>query len=176
MLTCPAFISHTYFTYSQPIISGVFKWIVAWRLPASGPGRRCDGSGQCVERPHRYRRDKHISQQHLRWEDLLSLAAPVWDVSVYQSLLGRCWCLLTGKSESVSHWGVSDSLPSHGLQPTRFLCPWDSPGKNTGVSCHSLLQGIFPTKRSNLSLLNCRQSLPSKPPKRAEWMLWSSSR
>ena len=25
--------------------------------------------------------------------------------------------------------------------PTRFLCPWDSPGKNTGVGCHTLLQG-----------------------------------
>ena len=35
---------------------------------------------------------------------------------------------------------VSDSMRPHGLQPTRLLCPWDSPGKNTGVSCHSLLQ------------------------------------
>ena len=31
----------------------------------------------------------------------------------------------------------------------RLLCPWDSPGKNTGVGCHSLLQGIFPTQGSN---------------------------
>ena len=38
---------------------------------------------------------------------------------------------------------VSDSLWPHGLQPTRLLCPWDSPGKNTGVRSHSLLQGIF---------------------------------
>ena len=30
-----------------------------------------------------------------------------------------------------------------GLQPTRLLCPWDSPGKNTGVGCHALPQGIF---------------------------------
>ena len=28
----------------------------------------------------------------------------------------------------------------HGLQPTRLLCPWDFPGKNTGVGCHFLLQ------------------------------------
>ena len=35
----------------------------------------------------------------------------------------------------------------------------DSPGKNTGVSCHALLQGIFPTQRSNLRLLHCRQIL-----------------
>ena len=34
----------------------------------------------------------------------------------------------------------------HGLQPTRLLCPWDSPGKNTGVGCHSLLQEIFPSQ------------------------------
>ena len=48
---------------------------------------------------------------------------------------------------------MSDSLWPHGLLPTRLLCPWDSPGKNTGVSCHFLLQGIFPTQASNLRLL-----------------------
>ena len=35
---------------------------------------------------------------------------------------------------------VSNSVRPHGLQPTRLLCPWDSPGKNTGVGCHFLLQ------------------------------------
>ena len=38
----------------------------------------------------------------------------------------------------------------------RLLCPWDSPGKNTGVGCHFLLQGIFPTQESNPCLLYCR--------------------
>jgi len=38
----------------------------------------------------------------------------------------------------------------------RLLCPWDSPGKNTGVGCHFLLQGIFPTQQSNSHLLHCR--------------------
>ena len=33
---------------------------------------------------------------------------------------------------------VSDSVRPHRRQPTRFLCPWDSPGKNTGVGCHFL--------------------------------------
>ena len=42
-----------------------------------------------------------------------------------------------------SHLVVSDSSRPHGLQPTMLLCPWDSPGKNTGVGCHFLLQGIF---------------------------------
>ena len=40
------------------------------------------------------------------------------------------------------------SLQPSGLQLIRLLCPWDSPGKNTGVSCHALLQGIFPTRIS----------------------------
>ena len=31
------------------------------------------------------------------------------------------------------------------VEPTRLLCPWDSPGKNTGVGCHFLLQGIIPS-------------------------------
>ena len=51
---------------------------------------------------------------------------------------------------------MSDSLLSHGLQPTRLLCPWDSPGKNTGVGCHALLQGIFPTQGSNPDFPHCR--------------------
>ena len=51
---------------------------------------------------------------------------------------------------------VSDSLCPHGLQPARLLCPWDSPGKNTGVGGLSLLQGIFPIKGSDLRLLSCR--------------------
>ena len=39
----------------------------------------------------------------------------------------------------------------------RLLCPWDSPGKNTGVCCHFLLQGIFLTQGLNPGLLHCRQ-------------------
>ena len=34
---------------------------------------------------------------------------------------------------------VSDSLQSHGLQPTMLLCPWDFPGKSAGEGCHCLL-------------------------------------
>ena len=54
------------------------------------------------------------------------------------------------------------------LQPARLLCPWDSPGKNTGVGCFALLQGIFPTQGSNpylLCLLHWQaDSLPLAPP------------
>ena len=62
---------------------------------------------------------------------------------------------------------VSNSLQPYGLQPARLLCPWDSPGKNTRVGWHFLLQGIFPMQGSNLSLLHLLHwqvgSLPLAP-------------
>ena len=54
---------------------------------------------------------------------------------------------------------MSDSLQHFGLYPARLLCPWNSPGKNTGVDCHSFLQGIFLTQGLNLDFLRCRQIL-----------------
>ena len=58
----------------------------------------------------------------------------------------------------------------HGLQPTRLLCLWNFPGKNTIGACHFLLQGIFSTQRSNpclLSLLHCRRDL-------YHWATWEA--
>ena len=43
---------------------------------------------------------------------------------------------------------MSDFLWPHGLQPARLLCSWPSPGKNAGVDCHFLPQGIFLTQGS----------------------------
>ena len=45
---------------------------------------------------------------------------------------------------SVAHSVMSDSSQRHGLQSTRLLCPWDSPGKNTEVGSHSLIPGDLP--------------------------------
>ena len=59
----------------------------------------------------------------------------------------------------LSHSVIPYSLRFYGLQPTRLLCPWDSPGKNTGVGCHALLRGIFPTQGSNPGLPHCRRIL-----------------
>ena len=65
---------------------------------------------------------------------------------------------------------MSDSLWVHGFWPARLLCPWDSPGKNTRVGCHCLLQGIFPTQGSNpspLCILHYRQVL-------YQWDTWEA--
>ena len=55
------------------------------------------------------------------------------------------------RAKSLSHVQLS--------VPARLLSPWDSPGKNTGVGCHALLQGVFLTQGSNPGLLHCRQIL-----------------
>ena len=59
----------------------------------------------------------------------------------------------------LSHFSHLRPLAIQGLQPTRLLNPWDFLGKNTGVGCHALLQGIFPTQESNQHLLHYRWTL-----------------
>ncbi|XDA84975.1 hypothetical protein R6Z07F_014764 [Ovis aries] len=53
--------------------------------------------------------------------------------------------------------GAASAEPRAGLQPARPLCPRDSPGKNTGVGCHALLQGIFLIQGPNLCLLHWQE-------------------
>ena len=63
---------------------------------------------------------------------------------------------------------LPDSLWPHGLWPSRLLCPWDSPGRNTRVGSHALLQGIFPDQGSNPYLLHAQEdSLPFGPQEKA---------
>ena len=58
---------------------------------------------------------------------------------------------------------------------TRLLCPWNSPGKNTGVGCQSLLQRIFPSQGLSPSLLHCRQILHLLSHHQLEWVAISFS-
>ena len=60
-------------------------------------------------------------------------------------------CLLLGRKAMTFCDSVACSLPGS-------FCPWDSPGKNTGVGCH-VLQEIFPTEGLNPGLLHCVQTL-----------------
>ena len=75
---------------------------------------------------------------------------------------------------------VSDSVRPHGLQPTRLLHPWDSPGKNTEVGSCSLLQGIFPIQGLNPGLVHCRQILyclsHQGSPRTRKWFAMPTSR
>ena len=59
-----------------------------------------------------------------------------WRKDTYYGLGCCCCCCLVTKS-------YLTPLRPHGLHPTRLLCPWNSPGKNTEVGCHFLLQEIL---------------------------------
>ena len=78
--------------------------------------------------------------------------------SKYVGQARSCFFFLTVQSEGESHLVESDSLQSHGLEPARLLCPGDFPGKNPGVGCHSLLQGMEPGSPELQA-----DSLPSEP-------------
>ena len=64
---------------------------------------------------------------------------------VLKSKSTSCCCLVTKSYPTL--------LQSRGLQPAGLLCPWDFPGKSTGVGCHFLHQGIFLTQGWNPRLL-----------------------
>ena len=80
---------------------------------------------------------KSLSQHlHSHYFQMISILCKVLrSDSMLWSVL--CCCLVTKSCLTL--------LQPHGLSPTTLLCPWNFPGKNTGVSCHSLLQGIFLT-------------------------------
>ena len=105
-----------------------------------------------VER-HVYVELMHFPAQQKQYSIVKQLCICVW-VCVCESV---CECV------SVCFTQSFDSLWPLGLQPARLLHPWYSPGKNTGVGCYALLQGIFTTQKSNQSSTLQVDSLPSEP-------------
>ena len=85
-----------------------------------------------------------------QWENIRLQVCRAW-----ASLVALLLLLLLLLSCSV----VSDSMWPHRWQPTRLSCPWDSPGKNTGVGCHFLLQCMKVKSESEIA-----QSCPTQRP------------
>ena len=79
----------------------------------------------------------------------------------------------------LSHSDMPFCYPMDHSTPLTSVCE-DSPGKNTGVGCHALLQGIFPTHRSNPGLSHCRWTLyhlsHQGSPRILEWVTYPFSR
>ena len=94
------------------------------------------------------------------WYNIVQVLSLLPDTSTwlfYPLLKMRYWSLLVLLVLSPSVCAICMSvlviqswptLQPHGLEPTRLLCLWDSPGKNAGMGCHALLQGIFPSQVS----------------------------
>ena len=89
----------------------------------------------------------------LHWQmHFLSTVPP--GKSLFQAFDELDYCPLFHKHTIICACVRAQSLSRvHRLYPTRLLCPWDFPGKNTGVACHFPLQGIFPTQGLNPCLL-----------------------
>ena len=113
----------------------------------------------------------------LEWFSLLALlrVRALHFQTGYQSLYWEHlspWQKQASESEIVSLSVMTHSLRPHGLYSARLLCPWDSPGKNTGVGCRALLQGLFLTQGSNLRVLCLLHlqagCLPLAPPGRPQ--------
>ena len=121
-------IRHSHLTYSNwlPLIQALHQLFVKKTLPQPAGDRKCFPR-VCPILKHGF--------YTIRINKLISHG---------QKLCWLCECF--------SHSVMSNSLWPHRLGPTRLLYPWDFPGKNTGVGCHSLLQGIFPTQGSNLDI------------------------
>ena len=88
-----------------------------------------------------------FSQCDLRWELMdLNLSFSKCSVVIITTIMGGILCC----TKSFGHVRLCDSMD---CSPPGSSCLWVSPGKNTGVGCHALLQGIFPTQILNSGLL-----------------------
>ena len=82
---------------------------------------------------------------------LVKLAVSLTALANFDSIQHESAELLSRVRLLATWWTVACQAP--------LSSPWDSPGKNIGVSCHFLLQAIFPTQGSSLGLPHCRQIL-----------------
>ena len=84
-----------------------------------------------------------LAQTHVHWvSDAIQASYPLSSPSPTAISLSQ--------HQDLFHWVSS----SHQVVKVWLLCPWDSLGKNTGVDCHAVLQGIFPTQGSNPHVLS----------------------
>ena len=145
----------------KPRVPGAFPWPMVGSCSLGRSQGRCAPPGGHQSSPMH---GSHLHRRKRRYA--LFTDGARWGGVTQRAELGCLPGSLSGKPDAstlsllvpcmFSLSVVSDSLQPQGLQPARLLCPWDSPGKNTRVGCHSLLQGTFPTQGSNPGLPLCR--------------------
>ena len=101
--------------------------------------------------------ESEVAQSCLTLSDPMDCRPPGSSVhGIFQARVLEWGAIAFPKTPTVLLSGsvVSDSLRSHGLQPTRLRRPWDFPGKSTGVGCHCLLRDIINTPQNSLILVS----------------------
>ena len=155
-----------------------------WDSPGKNTGVGCHFLLQCMK----VKSESEVTQSCPTLHDPMDCSLPgssihgifqarvlEWDVIAFSNREMRN-PQLSGiqENESESHSVLSDSWWPHGL-----YSPWNSPGQNTGIGNHSLLQGIFPTQGSNPGLAHCRwilyQLSHKGSPTILEWVAYSFS-
>ena len=121
-------------------------WAETYRLPALGLGREESGCSHCefarvTDKCFQGQDLGCTCEKELAWNCVrFCPRGATWGHWSPKNLCGIdhvmccCCCYVTSV--------VSDSVHRHRQQPTRLPHPWDSPGKNTGVGCHFLLQCV----------------------------------
>ena len=124
-------------------------------VPMQSLGQNCQPPFQISSLKHRLHHNSNkcrIVERHLSENQKINCINP-----------GRAnntkLIIIEKKVKLIESQSCLNSFQPHGLQPTRLLCPWDSPSKNTRVGSPSLLQGIFLTQGSNPGLLHCKHML-----------------
>ena len=128
-------------------------WLAVWA--------RAKVLGQCKHNEEKHH-DKEVFSLYVKYKTPVNMTLHFYREWVRDQFSKICiWCyslIATGCCCLVAQSCLINWDPM-GCKPTRLLCPWNSPRKNIGVYCHSLLQGISPTQGLNLGLLHCRQIL-----------------
>ena len=88
-----------------------------------------------------------IGQEMILWHHWLidMILSKLWETVKYREAWHAAVHEVTKSQTWLSNWTITKSL----------LCPWNFPGKTTGVGSHSLFQGVFPTQGLNPGLLHC---------------------
>ena len=133
------------------------------------------GTPTCLPLPHSGRAMPWVVPPRL-WEPSGAVIAPLGILEKHHPtdppilsewVQASVACFLLQEVEVLVAWLCRTLCDPTDHSPTRLLCPWDFPGKNTGVGGHSLLQGIFPIRGLNPHLLHSRQILyRSEPPEK----------
>ena len=123
-----------------------------WDSPGKNTGVGCHFHFQCMK----VKSESEVAHSGPTLSDRMDCSSPGSSIHGIFQARTREWVAIS--SSNAWKWKgsrsvMSDSLWPHRLQPARLLCPWDSPGKNTGVGCHFLLQCMKVKSESEITQL-----------------------
>ena len=135
--------------YYDPYCSPRIPLVTAVTAPPRFMGKERELTLECQSWDQTSKGEGHTSLENATFHPLSGFSI----CFLWVAPLGQCCCCCYVASV------VSDSVRPHRRQPTRLRCPWDFPGKNTGVGCHFLLQCMKVKSESGRSVV----SNPQRP-------------